>query len=99
MQNEIKSKQPLLAGNGSLAEPGWCRRNLYAYNIGARARSIWRLKEWDFYQISNGRVMVQLNLFNISLATCATFGLVDLQTGEKLDTRFVCSRSRRTKTV
>ncbi len=86
MQNEIKSKQPLLAGNGSLAEPGWCRRNLYAYNIGSRARSIWRLKEWDFYQISNGRVMVQLNLFNISLATCATFGLVDLQTGEKLDT-------------
>lgn len=42
-----------------------------------------RLKEWDYYQISDGNIMIQLNFFNISLATCATFGLVNLKTGRK----------------
>lgn len=45
-----------------------------------------RLKEWDFYQVSDGKVMIQINFFNISLATCATFGFVDLTTGRKFDT-------------
>ena len=43
-----------------------------------------RLKEWDYYQISDGNIMIQLNFFNISLATCATFGLVNLKTGRKI---------------
>lgn len=86
MQNEIKVRQPLLDDNGNVANPGWCRRNLYDYNIEKRSVSIMRLKEWDFYQISNGEIMVQINFFNISLATCATFGFVDLKSGRKLDT-------------
>lgn len=85
MQNEITAKQPLLDSNGNLANPGWCRRNLYDYNIEKRSVSIMRLKEWDFYQISNGKIMLQINFFNISLATCATFGFVDLENGRKFD--------------
>ncbi|MGN1202155.1 MAG: DUF2804 domain-containing protein [Eubacterium sp.] len=85
MQNEITQRQALLDKNGNIANPGWCRRNLYDYNIERRSVSIMRLKEWDFYQISNGEIMVQLNLFNISLATCATFGFVDLKSGRKFD--------------
>lgn len=85
MQNEIKSKQVLLDSNGNIANPGWCRRNLFDYNIENRNVSVMRLKEWDFYQISNGRIMVQINFFNISLAACATFGFVDLETGKKFD--------------
>lgn len=89
MQKEITTKQDLLDKNGNLANPGWCRRNLYNYNIENRAVSIMRLKEWDFYQVCNGEIMVQINLFNISLATCATFGFVDLKTGRKFDTMSV----------
>lgn len=85
MQNEIKTRQPLLDDNGNLANPGWCRHNLFDYNIEKSNVSIMRLKEWDFYQISNGELMVQINLFNISLATCATFGFVDLKSGKKFD--------------
>lgn len=85
MQNEIKERQPLLDSKGNLANPGWCRRNLYDYNIEQSSVSIMRLKEWDFYQICNGEIMLQINFFNISLASCATFGFVDLKTGRKLD--------------
>ncbi len=84
-QNEILSPQPLLDANGLLANPGWCRHNIYEYNRENISRSIMRLKEWDFYQISNGRIMIQLNIFNISLATAVTFGFVDLHTGRKFD--------------
>lgn len=86
MQNEITKRQKLLDENGNLANPGWCRRNLYDYNIENRSVSTMRLKEWDFYQISNGEIMIQLNIFNISLATALTFGFVDLKTGRKFDT-------------
>lgn len=86
MQNEITKRQLLLDKNGNLANPGWCRHNLFDYNIEDKCVSTMRLKEWDFYQVSNGRYMVQINIFNISLATCATFGFVDLLTGMKFDT-------------
>ncbi len=89
MQNEILTKQPLLDSEGNVANPGWCRHNLYDYNIENCSVNIMRLKEWDFYQICNGEMMVQINLFNISLATCATFGFVDLRTGRKFDTMSV----------
>lgn len=85
MQNEIKAKQALLDSDGNLANPGWCRRNLFDYNIENSKVSVMRLKEWDFYQICNGKIMLQINFFNISLATCATFGFVNLETGEKFD--------------
>ncbi len=86
MQNEITKRQKLLDEQGNVANAGWCRRNLYDYNIENRSVNIMRLKEWDFYQICNGEMMVQINIFNISLATCATFGFVDLKTGRKFDT-------------
>lgn len=84
-QHEITRRTPLLRADGTLAEPGYCKRNLFVYNRGAIGASRYRLKEWDFYQVSDGNVMVQLNLFNISYATCATFGLVDLRTGKSID--------------
>ena len=86
MQNEITKRQILLDENGNLANPGWCRRNLYDYNIENRSVSTMRLKECDFYQICNGEVMIHINIFNISLATALTFGFVDLKTGRKFDT-------------
>ncbi|MCM1115144.1 MAG: DUF2804 domain-containing protein [Clostridium sp.] len=89
MQKEITTKQPLLDADGNLANPGWCRRNLFIYNRENIKADKFRLKEWDFYQVSNGHQMVQINFFNISYASCATFGFVDLDTGKKFDTMFL----------
>lgn len=82
-QNEITTKTPLLNTEGSLSNPGWCRRNLFTYNKENITASPWRLKEWDFYQVADGENMVQLNFFNISYASCITATYVNLKTGER----------------
>lgn len=83
MQNEIKEPVKLLNEDGTLAVKGWARRNLFEYErkfVTPRSR----LKEWDFYQISNGRLLVQISFFNITIASAATATLIDMRTGKKI---------------
>lgn len=81
-QNQITEPTPLLDENGQLTNPGYCKNNLFIYNKENISVSKWRVKEWDFYQFSDGRYMVQLNFFNISMASALTAGITDLKTGE-----------------
>jgi hypothetical protein len=82
-QNEITKSVKLLNEDGTLAVTGWARRNLFEYDRKlAKPRS--RLKEWDFYQISNGKLLVQLSFFNITLASAASATLIDMETGRKI---------------
>lgn len=83
-QNRITESTPLLKPDGSLASPGWCSRNLYEYNRERISAPNGRIKEWDFYQVSNGEYMVQVNFFNINIASAATAEIQNLKTGEKL---------------
>ena len=85
-QVEIKEKTKLLNADGTLNAKGWSRRCLVDYNkenITPKYRK--RLKEWDFYQTSNGHFMVQLNFANITLGAAATASIVNLDTGEKFE--------------
>lgn len=81
-QNQITNETPLLADDGSLFNPGYCKTNLYNYNREKINASKWRIKEWDFYQTSDGEYMVQLNFFNISIASALTAEIRNLKTGE-----------------
>lgn len=83
-QNEITCVTPLLNKDGSLKNPGYCKRNLFDYNRECIAAPKSRIKEWDFYQFSDGEYMVQLNFFNISIASALTADLVNLKTGEHI---------------
>ena len=58
MQKEITSRTELLDKDGNLAVCGWARRNLFVYDR-ERVRRRNRLKEWDFYQASDGNMLVQ----------------------------------------
>ena len=80
-QHEIRDRQPLLDAEGKLRTDGFSRHNLIQYNKEAIQKHKWRLKEWDYYQISDGHYMLQLNLFNISLASVLSAELCDLKTG------------------
>lgn len=87
MQNQIEITEPvkLLKDDGTLAVAGWARRDLFEYDRKlTKPRS--RLKEWDFYQLSNGKYMVQLSFFNITIASAAAATLLDLKTGRKIST-------------
>ncbi len=81
-QTEILEATPLLTAEGEPFKPGYCRKNLYVYNREAVKNKL-RLKEWDFYQVSDGKKMLQINFANIALGAAATISYVDLKTGQK----------------
>ena len=84
MSTQIEVKEPikLLNKDGSLTQPGWAKRNIIEYNREDIRASKWTVKEWDFYQVGCKDFIVQFNFFNISLASAATIGYVNLKTGE-----------------
>ena len=84
MSTQIEVKEPikLLNKDGSLTQPGWAKRNIIEYNREDIRASKWAVKEWDFYQVGCKDFIVQFNFFNISLASAATIGYVNLKTGE-----------------
>ena len=80
LQTEYAGPGPLLAEDGTLLAKGWARRNVFQYDRD-RVKHILRRKEWDFYQISDGRYMAQISFANISLGGYASAVLVDLRRG------------------
>ena len=82
-QTEYSENTPLLAEDGTLLAKGWARRNVFSYNRDL-VKHVMRRKEWDFYQISNGRLMLQISFANISLGGYASAVLVDLKEGKTL---------------
>ena len=81
LQKEYTEDTPLLDKSGKLLAAGWARKNVFEYNRD-RVKHTMRRKEWDFYQISNGRLMLQISFANISLGGYASAVLVDLREGK-----------------
>lgn len=68
----------LLDEKGNLAVCGWARHNFFEYERRlAKPRS--RVKEWDFYTISDGKFVLVFEFFNITLAAFAGLILIDLE--------------------
>ena len=77
-QTEYTEPTNLLAPDGTLLAKGWARHNVFNYNR-YHVKKQMRRKEWDFYQLSNGKYMVQLSFANISLGGYVSAVLVDLK--------------------
>ena len=82
-QREYREPAPLLAEDGTLLAKGWARKNVFRYDRNL-VKHVLRRKEWDFYQISNGSLMLQISFANISLGGYASAVLVDLKAGKTL---------------
>lgn len=85
LKGEVKSAQKeyteptkLLADDGTLLSPGWARHMIFDYDR-TKSMPTMRRKEWDFYQISDGRYMIQISFANISIGGYASAALVDLR--------------------
>lgn len=66
-QVEYTEPTKLLADDGKvLVKGGWARHIVFDYDRKV-AHPQWRGKEWDFYQICNGKYMVQISCANISI--------------------------------
>ena len=62
MQNEIKKKQPLLNEFGHLSNPGYAKQLLFDYNRNQIKASKLRIKEWDYYLITNDKFGVAFTI-------------------------------------
>ncbi len=61
-QHEILQSAPLLNASGDLAEPGWARSLLPVYRRSDIRVSPMRIKEWDYYLITDGHVGLALTI-------------------------------------
>ncbi len=86
MQREITSPTRLLDQSGNVAQPGYCKKNYYIYRRKDIRAPQLRIKEWDFYQISDPRYTVQITFADISMGGAGSFCLFDRATGKKLET-------------
>ncbi|MBR1811013.1 MAG: DUF2804 domain-containing protein [Clostridia bacterium] len=82
-QTEHTKPTKLLDADGTLLVKGWARHNVFDYDRHT-VKKVMRRKEWDFYQLSNGKYMVQISFANISLGGYASAVLVDLQNGKTI---------------
>ena len=84
-QTEYTEATPLLADDGTLLAKGWARHNVFEYDRD-KVKKVMRRKEWDFYQLSDGKFMAQISFANISLGGYASAVLVDLKNGKTVAT-------------
>ena len=61
-QHEITAAAPLLNENGNLREPGWARGLLPVYRRQDVKASRLRLKEWDYYLVTDGHIGLALTI-------------------------------------
>ncbi len=82
-QTEYTEETPLLAKDGTLLAKGWARHNVFTYEReNVKKGNPMSKKEWDFYQLSDGKYMVQLSFANISIGGYVAAKLIDLVKGE-----------------
>ena len=62
MQHEILKRAPLLNRAGDLREPGWARSLLPVYRRADIQVSPLRIKEWDYYLITDGHIGLALTI-------------------------------------
>lgn len=78
-QIEYTTATPLLSPDGTLQAKGWARHNIFNYDRNYVKTGLMSRKEWDFYQISNGRYMVQLSFANITIGGYVAAKLIDIE--------------------
>ena len=61
-QHEITTSGPLLGSDGNLLEPGWARSLLPVYRRADIKASPMRIKEWDYYLITDGHIGLALTI-------------------------------------
>lgn len=83
-QTEYTESTPLLNADGTLNAKGWARHNVFEYDRNLVKTGVMSRKEWDFYQVSNGKYMVQLSFANINIGGYVAAKLFDLVNGKQI---------------
>lgn len=77
MQHEITKPTLLLGKDGNIIEPGYCKRLLYQYDRKAIAAKKSRIKEWDYYYVSNKEFALCLTIADMGYVGGLSISVVD----------------------
>lgn len=83
LQRTIVETGPLLDPKGRLRESGFSWIPRLEYERAAVRAAPWRLKEWDFYQISDRDICMQFTIGHASYMGQASFTLFELSGGAR----------------
>ena len=86
MQHEILNSAPLLDDKGNLTEPGWARKLLPVYRRDAIKAGKLRIKEWDYYLITNGHIGLALTIADNSYMGLDSISLLNFDEGWEITT-------------
>lgn len=84
MQNEITSSAPLLDKNGNLLQAGYAKKLLPVYRRRDIKINPTRIKEWDYYLVSNGRFAVAFTIDDNGYMGLDSVSLLDFERGINL---------------
>ncbi|MCH3919272.1 MAG: DUF2804 domain-containing protein [Sphaerochaeta sp.] len=84
MQHEVTKPVDLLDVKGRVIEEGWARRPVWRYDRGQIHTSSWRIKEWEYYAITNQRKAYCVTATMSDMGYCGMFAIayIDYQTGK-----------------
>jgi len=85
MQHRITEPGNLLKEDGSLAQRGYSTRAVLTYNREQIKAPPWKIKEWDFYQVSNDEYCVQLTIGHVSYAGEVSLRFFEFGSGYRVD--------------
>ncbi len=85
IQNQFTEPGPVLRADGSPVA-GYATKGILQYNRAAIQAPPWRIKEWDFYQVSDGEKCLQFTLGHASYIGQLCVMLFNFKTGEKIAT-------------
>ena len=86
MQHEILESRPLLDEKGNLTEPGWARHLLPVYRRDQIKAGKLRIKEWDYYLITNGRFGLALTIADNSYMGLDSISFLNFEEGWEVTT-------------
>ena len=81
MQHRISRPGPLLDQHGILREPGWDTRLSFQYDRRAVKAPAIRIKEWDYYLITNGKYGLALTIADNGYMGLNSVSLLDFERG------------------
>ena len=79
--HEVVNQQRLLNARGNISEPGWARRQLWQYSRKDITAAKWRIKEWDYYLVNNGRFALALTVADNGYMGMDSVSLLDFEEG------------------
>ena len=79
MQHEITQKGALLGADGNLREPGWARSLLLDYRRADVKANKLRIKEWDYYIVTNDSFGIALTIADNSYMGLISASVLDFE--------------------